>query len=257
MFLRATRLLLYHPPSGRDRTPPTYILCGRWCSNPSKQHRQGDWTVCRPEAPYALEDYDRRAFCERPAIETKRAACGDSVCIDDNLSVGRAHTHWGLVRRHGGDQEGAGMVAVRPKKKNQHRFESSSSCWLRSPRTEMARIKTTPSSNFAPALAHKMSVAGEVKEKKKYRFKASTVTLRSIKKLQNSTGLLLQKAPFNKTVREITAGITPKTMYQKRAMEALQEAAESFLIERFHAANKHAIHAKRKTITVDDMKMAA
>jgi len=121
----------------------------------------------------------------------------------------------------------------------------------------MARIKTTPSAKFAPALAHKMSVAGEVKEKKKYRFKASTVTLRSIKKLQNSTGLLLQKAPFNKTVREITASITPKTMYQKRAMEALQEAAESFLIERFHAANKHAIHAKRKTITVDDMKMAA
>ena len=120
----------------------------------------------------------------------------------------------------------------------------------------MARTKTTPSSNFATAQIHNALASSEVKEKKKYRFKSSTVTLRCIKKLQNSTGLLLQKAPFNKIVREITTDIGPKIMYQKKAMEALQEAAESFLIERFKEANKLAIHAKRKTIAVDDMRMA-
>ena len=121
----------------------------------------------------------------------------------------------------------------------------------------MVRIKTTPSSKFANGHAHNTLVPTVVKEKKKYRFKAGTVTLRSIKKLQNSTGLLLQKAPFNKIVREITADLSKNMMYQKKAMEALQEAAESFMIERFKAANKHAIPAKRKTIAVEDMQMAA
>jgi len=128
---------------------------------------------------------------------------------------------------------------------------------LKSSFSSMVRIKNTPSSKFSTGNVHNTLVPMGVKEKKKYRFKAGTVTLRSIKKLQNSTGLLLQKAPFNKIVREITAEFAPSMMYQKKAMEALQEAAESFMIERFKAANKHAIHAKRKTIAVDDMQMAA
>jgi len=82
----------------------------------------------------------------------------------------------------------------------------------------MARTKNTPSSKFVTASMHNSLVAPEVKEKKKYRFKNSTVTLRSIKKLQSTTGLLLQKAPFNKIVREITTDIGPKIMYQQKAM---------------------------------------
>jgi len=114
----------------------------------------------------------------------------------------------------------------------------------------MVRIKTVPMTPIA------VTENTEPKLKKKYRFKNGTVTLRNIKKLQNSTTLLLQKAPFNKVVREITRDLNPKMLYQKRAIEALQEAAESFMIDAFKKANTHALHAKRKTIAVEDMQMA-
>jgi len=107
----------------------------------------------------------------------------------------------------------------------------------------------TPPASPLPAVAET-----EVK-KRKYRFKSGTVALRVIKKLQTTTDLLVQKGPFRKLVKEITAEMGVKILYQKKAIEALQEAAESFVIEKFKHANKHAKHAKRKTICVSDMQM--
>jgi len=107
----------------------------------------------------------------------------------------------------------------------------------------------TPPGSPAPAVAEP-----EVK-KRKYRFKSGTVTLRVIKKLQTTTDLLVQKGPFRKLVKQITAEMGVKILYQKKAMEALQEAAEDFIVEKFKHANKHAKHAKRKTISVADMQM--
>jgi len=92
-------------------------------------------------------------------------------------------------------------------------------------------------------------------KKRKYRFKTGTVTLRVIKKLQTTTNLLVQKGPFRKLVKQITAEMGVSILYQKKAIEALQEAAEGYVIERFKHANKNATHAKRKTISVADMQM--
>jgi len=93
-------------------------------------------------------------------------------------------------------------------------------------------------------------------KKRKYKFKSGTVVKRVIKKLQTSTKLLLQKAPFRKLVKGI-ATVTHEgpIMFKKDAIETLQEAAEDYMIEAFMDANKHAKHAKRKTIGVEDLQM--
>jgi histone H3 len=97
---------------------------------------------------------------------------------------------------------------------------------------------------------------GEKKMRKKYKFKSGTVCLREIKKIQKTTKLLIQKSPFKRLVKEITSEYTPGIIYQKTALEALQEAAEDYIIEIFQNANKQAKYGNRKTITVGDVKMS-
>jgi len=92
-------------------------------------------------------------------------------------------------------------------------------------------------------------------KKRKYRVKSGTVALRTIKKLQSTTNLLVQKGPFRKLVKQMTADMGLSIHYQKKAMEALQEATEDYMIDKFKHANNHAKHAKRKTICIDDLQM--
>jgi len=95
-----------------------------------------------------------------------------------------------------------------------------------------------------------------IKTRKKYKFKSGTVCLREIKKIQKTTKLLIQKSPFKRLVKEITMDYTPGIIYQKTALEALQEAAEVYIIDIFQNANKQAKYGNRKTITVGDVKMS-
>jgi len=115
-------------------------------------------------------------------------------------------------------------------------------------RTMLAPVHT-------PATQTNQAVAETGVKKRKYRFKSGTVTLRDIKKLQTTTNLLVQKGPFRKIVKQITAEMGVKILYQKKAIEALQEAVEGYVIEKFKDANKHAKHAKRKTICIADLQM--
>jgi len=96
----------------------------------------------------------------------------------------------------------------------------------------------------------------EIKIRKKYKFKSGTVCLREIKKIQKTTRLLIQKSPFKRLVKEITEDYTAGIIYQKNALEALQEAAEDYIIEIFKNANKQAKYGNRKTITVGDVNMS-
>lgn len=56
---------------------------------------------------------------------------------------------------------------------------------------------------------------------------------REIRKYQRSTELLIRKAPFQRLVREITLGFQTDLRWRTSAVEALQEAAESFLVGSF------------------------
>ena len=96
--------------------------------------------------------------------------------------------------------------------------------------------------------------------KKPHRFRPGTVALREIKKYQKSTELLLRKLPFQRLVREI-AGEVPRSnvsddaplRFQTAALLALQEAAESYLVDYFEDCNFHAVTSKRVTLMDKDM----
>jgi histone H3 len=61
--------------------------------------------------------------------------------------------------------------------------------------------------------------------------------LREIRRYQKSAELLIPKLPFSRVVREIAAevGFRKDLRMQKTALCALQEAAESFLVNEFES----------------------
>ena len=79
-----------------------------------------------------------------------------------------------------------------------------------------------------------------------------------IRKYQKSTELLIRKAPFARTVREICLDQNvcmwdAEIRWQANALIALQEASEAYLINLFSNSNLAAIHAKRVTIQPKDI----
>jgi histone H3/H4 len=67
-----------------------------------------------------------------------------------------------------------------------------------------------------------------------------------IRKYQKSQDLLIRKAPFQRLVREVAEPMQPHPLrWQSLAIEALQEAAEAYLVGLFEDSNLCAIHAKR------------
>jgi len=85
------------------------------------------------------------------------------------------------------------------------------------------------------------------------------VALKEIRRYQKSTELLLRRLPFARLVREIAEGYSRQDgplRWQDKALEALQEAAESYLIHLFEDANLCAIHAKRVTIMPKDIQLS-
>ena len=102
------------------------------------------------------------------------------------------------------------------------------------------------------------SVVGNPKAKapQPKRYRPGTVALRDIRRFQNSTRLLIRKLPFQRLVKGLTQALTNGYRLQSSAVRALQEAAESYLVELFRDTNLCALHAKRCTITVKDMQLA-
>jgi histone H3 len=92
-------------------------------------------------------------------------------------------------------------------------------------------------------------------------YSPGTVALRAIRRYQKSTDLLIKKIPFQRLVREIAQdfkviGSHEQLRFQGLAVLALQEAAESYLVQIFEETNLCCIHAKRITITKKDMQLA-
>jgi histone H3 len=91
---------------------------------------------------------------------------------------------------------------------------------------------------------------------KKHKYRPGTVALREIRKYQKSTELLFRRLPFQRLVREIAQDYKQDLRFQSQAIEALQQAAEVFLVGLFEDTNLCAIHAKRVTIQPKDMQLA-
>ena len=83
--------------------------------------------------------------------------------------------------------------------------------------------------------------------RKKRRYRPGTVALREIRKFQKSTELIIRKLPFH---------YNTEIRFQSPAILALQEAPEDYLVSLFQDTNMCAIHAKRVTISPNDMALA-
>ena len=92
--------------------------------------------------------------------------------------------------------------------------------------------------------------------KKPHRYRPGTVALREIRQYQKSTDLLIRKLPFQRLVRELAQEFKSNLRFQSTAIEALQEAAEAYLVQLFEETNLCAIHARRVTIQPKDMVLA-
>lgn len=97
--------------------------------------------------------------------------------------------------------------------------------------------------------------------KRKVRYKPGELALADIKRLQNSTDMLIPKTRFHRLVREITQHVTENKSdepmkYQVGALLALQEAAEAYLVYLFEDTNLCCIHARRVTIMPRDIHLA-
>jgi len=93
--------------------------------------------------------------------------------------------------------------------------------------------------------------------RKPHRYRPGTVALREIRRYQKSTELLIRKLPFQRLVREIAQDYKDDLRFQSKAILALQEASETFLVNFFEDCNLLAIHAKRVTIMPKDVKLCA
>ena len=92
--------------------------------------------------------------------------------------------------------------------------------------------------------------------KKRRRAKPGKVSIKEIKRYQKSTELLIPKLPFKKLVREKATDLDRDLRIQRSAFQALQEAAEAYLVSVFENTNILAIHTGRVTIQPGDMKLA-
>eukprot|EP00792_Barthelona_sp_PAP020_P004651 TRINITY_DN2260_c0_g1_i2.p1 TRINITY_DN2260_c0_g1~~TRINITY_DN2260_c0_g1_i2.p1 ORF type:complete len:136 (-),score=31.66 TRINITY_DN2260_c0_g1_i2:67-474(-) len=86
--------------------------------------------------------------------------------------------------------------------------------------------------------------------------KPGIVALVEIRRYQDNTKTLLRKLPFHRLVRSIAAEERRDLRFQEKALDALQEACEAYLVEMFEDTNSLAIHADRVTIMNKDMKLA-
>lgn len=131
---------------------------------------------------------------------------------------------------------------------------------------EMARTKQTarksaggkaPRKHLATKAARKSVARGPAigGVKQRHRYRPGTVALREIRRYQKSTELLIRKLPFARLVREISQDFKTDLRFQSSALAALQESGEAYLVRLFEESNLAAIHAKRVTIMVKDMKL--
>ncbi|CAL4096288.1 unnamed protein product, partial [Meganyctiphanes norvegica] len=91
---------------------------------------------------------------------------------------------------------------------------------------------------------------------RKRRFRPGTLALKEIRHYQRSTENLIPKVSFQRLVREITSSFQTQFKIQSKALGALQEGAEAFIVGLFEDTNLCCIHANRVTIMPKDLQLA-
>lgn len=123
------------------------------------------------------------------------------------------------------------------------------------PSVAEAAVAAASSTSGGPQRRQRRTGKARDPSKAKRRFHPGTVALREIKRYQRRSDSLIQRAPFLRMVREIVHAHNPEYRMQPAAVVALQEAAEAYITGMLQESNLAAIHAKRTTVTGNDMKL--
>ncbi|GET87950.1 histone h3 [Leishmania tarentolae] len=133
--------------------------------------------------------------------------------------------------------------------------------------TKVAVVANRPKKNVASRKMNKKSRSIAKKEAKSMRgtssggahrrhWRPGTVALREVRKYQRSTELLIARTPFRRLVKEIMSTFKDTMHIRHSAMEAIQEATESYVVGLLGDANLCTIHAKRVTLYPKDLQLA-
>ncbi|KAH0787353.1 histone H3-1 [Histomonas meleagridis] len=107
------------------------------------------------------------------------------------------------------------------------------------------------------AVKHRIPTQSKEQKQKKKRFTPGNKWQYEIRKYQRSTDLLIRKLPFARLVKEISTEMSTREFrWSVNAVEALQEASESFLVGLLEDGLLCAIHAKRVTLMRKDVQLA-
>ena len=100
--------------------------------------------------------------------------------------------------------------------------------------------------------------SGEPRVRKARRYRPGTRVLQEIRRLQQSTNTLVPRIHFSRVIRDVAFSIAGGRDFRwaSEALEAIQTAAESYLVGLFEDANLCAMHAKRVTIMTKDLFLA-
>jgi histone H3 len=124
----------------------------------------------------------------------------------------------------------------------------------------MGRTKQTPRHYHAgkqPSIAGKCPRKEFVQAKTaKRRWRPGTVAIREINHAQKLTTTGLPKAPFLRVVKEISEEFREDLRWKATAVEALREAASSYLTGLFADMNLCAVHGGRVTVMGKDLLLA-
>ena len=117
---------------------------------------------------------------------------------------------------------------------------------------------STEETNSQPIVLSRRQQPPLQNERKSRRFRPGTLALKEIRRYQRSTERLIPKAPFKRLVKEILSqqGDGDVIRIQAEAIDVLQEAVEAYMFSLFNGTNECAIHAKRTTVRIKDMKLA-
>ena len=107
-----------------------------------------------------------------------------------------------------------------------------------------------------PTRAGKAPPAGIKKERKKRRYRPGTIALREIRHHQKTTNHLIAKKRFRGLVREIGDRFHTDLRWAESALFALQEGAESYIVDVMEGTNLCTIARGKETIKPRDMRLA-
>jgi len=125
--------------------------------------------------------------------------------------------------------------------------------------TPVARGSRSPTKLNRKSLTNERpsGAAGTPGTPRNRRYRPGTRALMEIRKYQKSSNLLIPRLPFSRVIREVCEQICPRGLrFQSSAVNALQEAAEAYLVTLFEDSLLCTIHAKRVTLMPKDMTLA-